>query len=43
MMAMINKPLAALIGVLVLLCGCRKHQEVFFDTPFVRIEDSNGN
>lgn len=39
---MINKPLAALIGALVLLCGCRKHQEVFFDTPFVRIEDSNG-
>ncbi|MBO6168723.1 MAG: hypothetical protein J6O51_02000 [Bacteroidales bacterium] len=24
------------------LCGCRKHTEVFFDTPFVRIEDFNG-
>ena len=25
-----------------LLCGCEKHQEIFFDTPYVRIEDTNG-
>ena len=25
-----------------LLCGCEKHEEVFFDTPFVRIEDTGG-
>ena len=25
-----------------LLLGCEKHQETFFDTPYVRIEDANG-
>lgn len=25
-----------------LLWGCEKHEEVFFDTPFVRIEDTGG-
>lgn len=28
---------------LALLCSCEKHQEVYFDTPFVRIEDTGGN
>lgn len=41
-MAIKIKPVLVLLGVAVLLCGCRKHQEVFFDTPFVRIEDYNG-
>ena len=31
-----------LIAALALLCGCERHTEVFFDTPFVRIEDANG-
>ena len=31
-----------ILAALALLCGCEKHEEVFFDTPFVRIEDSNG-
>ena len=25
-----------------MLCACRKHEELFFDTPFVRIEDATG-
>ena len=31
-----------ILAAIALLCGCQKHQEVFFDTPFVRIEDANG-
>ena len=31
-----------ILAAIALLCGCEKHQEVFFDTPFVRIEDANG-
>ncbi len=30
------------LAALALLCGCERHTEVFFDTPFVRIEDANG-
>lgn len=30
------------LAALALLCGCEKHTETFFDTPFVRIEDANG-
>ena len=25
-----------------LLASCQKHEEIFFDTPFARIEDTNG-
>lgn len=31
-----------LIAALALFCACERHTEVFFDTPFVRIEDTNG-
>ena len=31
-----------IFAALALLCGCERHTEVFFDTPFVRIEESNG-
>lgn len=31
-----------LLAVLALFCGCERHTETFFDTPFVRIEDANG-
>lgn len=31
-----------IIAALALLLGCEKHEEVFFDTPFVRIEDTGG-
>ena len=31
-----------LIAALTLFCACERHTEVFFDTPFVRIEDTNG-
>lgn len=37
-----NKCLTILFSALLLCCGCQKHEEVFFDTPFVRIEDING-
>lgn len=30
------------LTALALLCGCERHTEVFFDTPFVRIEEANG-
>ena len=30
------------LAALALLCGCERHTEVFFDTPFVRIEEANG-
>ncbi|MBO7602848.1 MAG: hypothetical protein J6S97_00350 [Bacteroidales bacterium] len=42
MVTKINKAAVALAGILLLVCGCRKHEEVFFDTPFVRLEDVNG-
>ena len=29
-------------AALALLCGCERHTETFFDTPFVRIEEVNG-
>ena len=31
-----------LLAAVVLFCGCEKHQEIYFDTPYVRIEDANG-
>ena len=31
-----------IFAALALLCGCERHTEVFFDTPFVRIEEANG-
>lgn len=31
-----------LASIALLLCGCRKHEDVFFDTPFVRIEGATG-
>ena len=31
-----------LLAAVALLCGCERHTETFFDTPFVRIEDTNG-
>ena len=31
-----------LFAALALLCGCERHTETFFDTPFVRIEEANG-
>ncbi len=31
-----------LIATVLVLGSCRMHEEVFFDTPFVRIEDQNG-
>ena len=40
-MTRINCILAFLVAA-VLLAGCRKHEQFFFDTPFVRIEESNG-
>lgn len=30
------------LASLALLCACERHTEVFFDTPFVRIEEANG-
>ena len=38
-----NSRILILFAAMALLCGCEKHQEVFFDTPFVRIEDTGGN
>ena len=32
----------AIFAATVLLLGCSKHEKIYFDTPFVRIEDSNG-
>lgn len=40
-MTRINYIFAILVAA-VMLAGCRKHEQVFFDTPFVRIEESNG-
>lgn len=37
-----NRYILTIIAAIALLCGCEKHAEVFFDTPFVRIEDANG-
>lgn len=34
--------LLPLFAALVLLSGCERHTETFFDTPFVRIEDATG-
>ena len=31
-----------IFAALALLCGCERHTEVFFDTPFVRIEEVGG-
>ena len=32
----------ALLAAISLLCGCRKHEDIIFDTPYVRIEEANG-
>ena len=37
-----NRLLLALPVLMVLLASCQKHEEIFFDTPFARIEDLNG-
>lgn len=37
-----NSRILSLFAALALLCACERHTEVFFDTPFVRIEDANG-
>lgn len=37
-----NRLLLTLPIVLALLASCQKHEEIYFDTPFARIEDSNG-
>lgn len=39
---MTNSSRIIILAAVVLLLGCEKHQEVFFDTPFVRIEDTGG-
>ena len=36
------KSILSSLAVVALLCACEKHTEVFFDTPFVRIEEVNG-
>lgn len=41
-MKMKNRYTICILAAIALLCGCEKHEEVFFDTPFVRIEDANG-
>lgn len=37
-----NRYLALLLAGIALLSACQKHEEIFFDTPFARIEDANG-
>lgn len=37
-----NRLLLTLPIVLALLASCQKHEEIYFDTPFARIEDANG-
>jgi len=37
-----SRILLTFCAALALLCSCEKHQEVYFDTPFVRIEDASG-
>lgn len=37
------KYIFAFVLAAILFAGCRKHEQVFFDTPFVRIEDANGS
>ena len=37
-----NRLIFALLISMALLASCQKHEEIFFDTPFARIEDTNG-
>ena len=37
-----TKYFIALVALLAAATACQKHTEIFFDTPFVRIEDPNG-
>ena len=37
-----NRLIYALLISLALLASCQNHEEIFFDTPFARIEDNNG-